>query len=369
VVAFLVARIVYGALGLWQFYLADLYGISGITVHTKRLAPWSTLGRLLTQTPLLVALIIAALTAVLADLRRLGRKALSWDGNLPEALLFLGTAGVLFVNPNPYPYNLLQLVPFAFIFAFRYATRLKEVLVNRPALLPVMCSILLFVHLVPFGIATRRHFDFTNSRQQQLMSLAENLTDARTDPVYDAIGMVPTRQSIGFRWFLHSLNIQNFTKGPGPHVHDMLAEHPAAVLIPSYRTDWLPEEDHDFIQQRYVALADDFYVLGKVLPAGGGTFEIFRPGRYRISTLQGSGLADTSPAGVKGAVYADDTERINGTLDGAPLADRSVELAIGQHRIETSASLQPAVLWIGPRLDRVPRMVAADHSVLFCNWY
>src|SRR5580765_9652 len=43
VVAFLAARLLYGAMGLWQVYLTDLHGISGASVHTKRLLPWTTL--------------------------------------------------------------------------------------------------------------------------------------------------------------------------------------------------------------------------------------------------------------------------------------------------------------------------------------
>ncbi|MEI2722542.1 MAG: hypothetical protein V9H26_03040 [Verrucomicrobiota bacterium] len=37
--------------------------------------------------------------------------------------------------------------------------------------------IFVFTHLVPFGLATRRHLDVPNSRQVGLMNLAEDLTD------------------------------------------------------------------------------------------------------------------------------------------------------------------------------------------------
>jgi len=201
------------------------------------------------------------------------------------------------------------------------------------------------------------------------MRLAEDLTDPTRDRVYDGIGMVPSRRSIHFNWFLHSLNIQSFVNGSGPKVSEMLAARPAAVLIPSYRTDWLPEEDHVFIKSRYVALADDFWVLGEVLPTGGGTFEIFHPGRYRVSTLQGSDLADTYPLGMKGLVAPEDPGTLGGTLDGVPLSNHPVELAAGQHRIECAADCQPTVVWMGPRLDRAHRIGPGDHRALFYNWY
>ena len=49
-------------------------------------------------------------------------------------------------------------------------------------------------------------------------------------------------------------------------MREMLAVRPAAVVIPNYRTDRLPDEDHAFIGERYVSLSDDFWALGKVLP-------------------------------------------------------------------------------------------------------
>src|SRR5262249_28866552 len=140
-------------------------------------------------------------------------------------------------------------------------------------------------------------------------------TDPEKDRVYDAVGMVPTRRSIDFHWFLHSLNIQQFVNGPGPRVREMLAARPAAVFIPNYRTDWLPKEDHDFIAKRYVAISDDFWVLGKVLPAGGGSFEIVHPGRYRVSSLAGSDLAGTYLDGWEATMAPENDGCLTGTLD------------------------------------------------------
>ena len=67
------------------------------------------------------------------------------------------------------------------------------------------------------------------------MALAEDMTDPQSDPVYDGVGMVPTRRSIHYHWFLHSLNIQSFINGQEMPVRDMLAANPAAVVIPNYR--------------------------------------------------------------------------------------------------------------------------------------
>jgi hypothetical protein len=46
-----------------------------------------------------------------------------------------------------------------------------------------------------------------------------------------------------------------------------------------------------------------------------------------------------------------------------------VELTVGEHRIECKPSYQPAVVWVGPKLDRVGRLSESAHRLLFANWY
>lgn len=201
------------------------------------------------------------------------------------------------------------------------------------------------------------------------MSLAEDLTDIRKDPVYDAIGMVPTRPFVDRETFLHGLSVQKFLNDSGPHWRELLAANPPAVLIPSYRTDWLPDADHAFITNNYVPLADDFWVLGKVLPIGGRSFEVIHAGRYRISTLEGSDLDSTYPLGLKGLTTPEDPGTITGTIDGQPITAQPVELTVGTHFVECTGNAQPAVVWMGPRRDRVHRIGPGDHRQLFVNWY
>jgi hypothetical protein len=149
----------------------------------------------------------------------------------------------------------------------------------------------------------------------------------------------------------------------------MLAARPAAVFIQSYRTDWLPKEDHDFIRERYVALADDFWVLGKVLPVGGGTFQIFHPGRYRISSLQDSDAAEGCLGGPGRSPAPSDEASFTATLDGLPVSSRPVVLTVGMHRIECKSDCPLAVVWVGPKRERIGRLSQSDHRLLFANWY
>src|SRR5205085_4591628 len=132
------------------------------------------------------------------------------------------------------------------ILSFRYGSAVWEHFGKYRVLRPALMAVLLFAHFIPFGFETARHLNFSNDRQKSLMHFAENMTDPVKDRVYDGIGLVPSRASIHFLWYLHSLNMQTFLSGSGPRVREMLAAKPPAVLIQSYRTDWLSDEDHDF---------------------------------------------------------------------------------------------------------------------------
>ncbi len=328
------ARGAYGALGLWPVYLAGFRVMSSITASARRFPPVDPLGRLFLETPLLAALLLADLFVVVRDLRRRGKAARTWEGGLPEAALFAGAFAVLLANPTPFGYNILLLIPFAFLAAYRYASRLT----------PGTRAILL-LHAAPFAAATAWAAAWTNARQIELMNAAEALTDPAKDPVYDAVGLVPTRPSAAYDWVLTSFTVGAFLDGSGPRVRDLLERNPAAVFIPNYRTDWLSAEDHAFIARRYVPLSDDFWVLGSALPPGGGDFDVVRAGRYWISTAAGS------------------------TLDGALFPGGAAALTVGRHRLRTKAAGRSAAFWTGPRLERPPRLAWRDHRRLFVDWY
>jgi hypothetical protein len=373
VVAFVALKMVFKFAGLGGNYLSGVQGVAAVPGESLRFWPIPiTLPRLLTQTPLLVAIVIAAVAACVATVLRNGRAALNWGGILPEVLLLGAALTALFANPNPYPYNLLHVVPYAFLLAFRYSVMLWNKVPQRFAFAPIALSLVAFTHLVPFANATQRHWPMTNFRQEQLMSLTEDLTDPQRDTFFDGIGMVPTRNLCDVRTFIHGQNLKSLVAGPGPHVRDMLAANPPSVVILSYRTDWLPKEDHEFINQRYVPLAGDFMVLGTLLPPGGGSFEVYHAGRYHITSAAGSNIVGTypEPKNWKEA-FAQPQEELPlaGTLDGVPLNGRPIELAVGTHRIACAPDQKAAVAWVGPHLEKIARIPEGDHRFLFVNWY
>lgn len=349
------ALLAYWLAGLWDVFVAGLPGGGNPAAVLKiaRFGPGIALARLPAQTPLLLGLAAGALLALGYGLVRERGRALAWDGYAPEAVLALGALGLLWVNPTPFPYNLVNVVPFLFLLAFRFAAPQCAGLRERPRLLALVAGVVLFTHVAPFAMATWRHLDWPNDRQVRLMRAAEALTDAARDPVYDGTGMVPTRDAIGYQWLLHSLGMQAVLDGKTPAVAEMLAHNTAPVLIRNYRSDWLPESDQRFIAEHYIPLADDFSVLGQVLPAGGGTYAVLHAGRYRVYAMGEGGLQELPEA----------------TVDGQPAGGRPQDLAEGLREIGCPKDVRPVVLWVGPNLRGIPDLGDGDHRRLFVNWY
>ena len=113
-------------------------------------------------------------------------------------------------------------------------------------------------------------------------------------------------------------------------------------------------------------------VLGNLLPAGGGTFEVYHAGRYRITSAEGSNIIGTypEPTTIKEAVATPkEVPPLVGTVDGVPLNGQPVELSVGTHRIDCGADHKAAVAWVGPHLKELPRPPGGNRHLLFVNWY
>ncbi len=365
---FIAIRVAYGAMGLWGVYLAGSPWKSGAVTGEGQFEPWKILGRLVNQSPLLSTSLAAASAALALECRRRGRSVFSGVSYLPEALVFFWILVVVLLNSPSRPYSLVILVPFAYLFAYRYVLAEWNQFWELRLLRPLIFTLLIFAHLVPFLAATRRHLASPNHRQDNLMRLAEELTGP-ADAVYDGIGMVPTRSSVHFHWLLRKPSLQGPAETPVPHVRDMLAARPAAVIIRSYRSDWMEEADHQFIRDRYVPLSGDIFVLGKMLPSGGGQFEVVHPGRYHIAPAEESNVEGTYEITLETMRNPPPPVSFTASLDGAPLTNRTMELAVGTHQIKTTLDRRPTVVWAGPRAKQARRVGGADHRRLFVNNY
>lgn len=345
--------LVYSSLGLLDEFLRNTVALGQSRQSSARFLPFDTLSRLLFQTPLLVAIATAGLLLSTLAAARMPKALLDQDSLMPEAVLFSIALGALFINPTPFPYNLITVVPFAFLLAYRFVRQTLPLWAADRSLVVLAVSVFAFSHLTPFFHATLRHLDWNNWRQMKLIAAAEAMTDPASDPVYDAAGLVLTRHSIDRWWYLHSLNMRQLYQSQQSPVAVMLERNPAAVLMPNYRFDWLLETDWQFIRAHYLPLADDFWLLGTQLPPGGGEFRTLRSGRYQILAA-----ADTTQAA-----------RPELTIDDRRVSSDIVTLPAGNHSLKTPGEVPVSIVWVGPKLDGLPAIGAGNHGTLFRNWY
>jgi hypothetical protein len=351
----LVCLLVYFSLGLPVALLGNINiaAATQVTHSNATFYPFDTLSRLLFQTPLLIAVANAALLISAMAAIRKPKAIFEQHSLMPEAVLLTIAIGALFINPTPFPYNLVNVVPFAFLLAYRLVRPILPVVSTNRPLLVLAASVFAFSHVVPFLHATLRHLNWNNWRQMRLIEAAEAMTDPTSDPVYDAAGLVLTRHSIDRAWYLHSLNMKQMFDGKQSSVAAMLAKNPAAVLMPNYRFDWLPESDWQFIRENYLPLADDFWVLGTQSPPGGGDFHTLRSGRYQV--FPANGKWQQSPPDL--------------AVDGEQVHSDILMLPAGTHTIKTAKDVPVTIIWLGPKLNGLPTISAGNHRTFFANWY
>jgi hypothetical protein len=337
--------------GTWPLFLESFkgearYSVSGV----ERFAPWDTLVRLLRETPLLVGGAGAVLAAPF--LRRKGGlrgllTRLRTNPHAPEWALLLVCLGAFLANPTPFPYNLVLLVPAMFIAVFRQRASLVEGIRSFP-MGWLLWPILFAGHLLPWLTSTPRHLDMSNERQMRVASLAEQLTDPAHHRIFDGSGLVPTRDPIGYNWLIHSFTIRPLSDGTWASIRSELASHEVPVILPSYRTGWLSAPDKGFISSNYLALAQDFLVLGSRMEKGEGQWTALATGNYFLRNLG------------EGEAWVD--------VDGRRVQPGSIVLSRGPHRFRFPAQQSLIVIWSGPRGGPPPVLEPARRP-LFVNWY
>ncbi|MFI5181355.1 MAG: hypothetical protein ACHQPI_08205 [Thermoanaerobaculia bacterium] len=340
----------YALSGTWEVFADGFRGSVKTVARVASFSSWPALQRLLFQTPLLLAGIAFFAIVALRELTARRRGFFSWSSLLPEALFVSGAVAIFFINPTPFPYNLIFVVPPAFI---AVAAMLPFVPQSGRTLSPDMkmfvAAGILVGHLGPFVGQTIRHVRMDNARQLLLAKTAETMTDPVRDRVYDAAGLVVTRDSIGYIYYLHSLTIGLFLSGQVESVRSMLDKRPASVILPNYRLTWLKEKDVSFIHDHYLPLSGDFFALGEEL-RGGSVWRCLHPGRYHVSV---------KPADRAGEARLDDEPTVPGPR----------RFEAGPHAIEAPDGVIVRIVWIGPTLDAPPDLGPGRLEQTFVNFY
>ncbi len=351
VLGLLLGWLFYRVAGAWPLFVESFkvgarFSVGGV----ERFAPWGTLHRLLLQVPLLVGGALAVLVVPLLRLRGGPRERLRQlfrDPFTPEWIFLVICLAAFLANPTPFPYNLVLLVPPLFIGVLRHRAPLVKA-IGESAQGWLLWPLLASAHLLPWLTGTPRHFDLTNERQMRVATLAESLTDPSRHRVFDGSGLVPTRDPIGYHWLIHTFTIRPLSDGTWPSVRSQLADREVPVILPNYRTNWLPEPDQQFIADHYLSLAQDFLLVGARLEKGEGRWMALATGNYLLR-LQGAGEAWIE-------------------VDGLRVPPGPFHLERGPHRFRFPASQTLTVIWCGPQGQSLPSL-ENTRQPLFINWY
>lgn len=335
----MVAMAIYVPVGGWESMVQGVGLFSRDVKVSVRFSPFITLKMLFDQAPLLVAAFVAFFWICATRIRNEGTPFFSWDTWAPE--FAFASIGLLayFANPNPYSYNLLLLVPQLVIAVARLSDIFVPLMESHPEVRQVVWILLALGQGIPFASAISKHFEYGNGRQLKLVALAEIMTDPTRDRVYDAVGMVPTRDSIMYHWVFNSMGIHGFSSGEFPEITEALKNNPPAVILPNFRITWLPESGMAFLHAHYLPLALDFMVLGARIQGGTGAFECIHGGRYAL------------------VVPANPGERA--MLDGLAVGPDPIYLAPGIHSVNGGGG-EVFVVWVGPTLTGIPTVGPAD---------
>jgi len=254
------------------------------------------------------------------------------------AAFLLWNLVVLAINPVPFSYNFIHIIPFAFVAALDVLSRIK--LANDEstrlgvAAVLVAC-LLLFAQNWRFHPYSKQ----TNDKQLAYIAAAEALT-SKNDTVLDGVGLVVSRRAPDKHWMLHSLHMPAYKAGKRTSFHQMITTKPSPVAIASYRWGWLSKQDRQTIASRYIQLYPKFFVLGTRLTSSEGELPIFYAGRYLVRTR--------TPV-----------PQLSLLIDGRPLPpSRVVDLSAGRHSFSNAQAGNTIVHWIGPNLDAPPKLDA-----------
>jgi hypothetical protein len=321
----------HGALA-WQTVLDLVAAVAGGTsdLSYDRFGPGPLLAGFVVGEPLLCLGLL--LTVILAFSGRIldSKTALLLLAPVAIAVVFL------VVNPTPYPYSMVATAPFLVLAG---VGSLHTVV--RRAGAPELGVVFVALQLATTARAVSRdpYLNADNQAQAERMAAAEALT-APDDPVLDGVGIVCNRPPATKDWLLHSALMRSYMAGRRASFATVLKTAPP-VVITNYRWSWLPPDVASTLEQAYVKLADDVWVLSPTSDLQSGTIHIPRAGRYLVTAHE----ATAASAQV-------------GKVATAP--GEIVVLPAGTLSVAWPGPQPLRLVWIGPHLTELPEISPTD---------
>ncbi|HKO50987.1 MAG TPA: hypothetical protein VJV79_24935, partial [Polyangiaceae bacterium] len=239
----------------------------------------------------------------------------------------------IFLNPTPFPYNLIWLTPAWLLmatFGLAESWRLFARARRGPTLRVSLAALVAALALLCFWNCQqdpyyRKRWD----AQLRVVASAEALTGPN-DPVLDLCGLVVSRPPVAKDWVVHSLFMPAYHAGQRESVRQIIERVWPPVAITVYRWSFLDRGDWLALRRNYVRFSDDVWTLGQALGPSNTRFQIHRAGRYQVRALGDAG-----------------------TLDGRAIrGGDALWLARGNHALRTSTSF--TIAWNGPGTPGAP---------------
>lgn len=323
--------VVLAATGRLSPYRAGFATFFGSVGDANRFSPTPELLRLAFSSPLVFGFALVDVMLVALAVARRSCSGRSWV----TAIFLCWALVAVYLNPSPYPYNFVHVLPFVFFAALDAVARVE--LAGAKSSIGTTLALGIVTLLIFVRSFTRDPF-LTRSNEGQLsyIQAAEALTSP-DDTVLDAVGLVLTRRPPHADWMLHSQWMAAYRTGRRKQFADIMAERPSPVIIDNYRWTWLSDADLQARNDRYVRVDTRMFVLGRKLSGTSGEFVIHRAGRYRV---------DARPEALRRIL-----------IDGRTVPEGGiVEMGVGPHTYEGVDARGAVIHWIGPNgLDRLPQ--------------
>jgi hypothetical protein len=261
----------------------------------------------------------------LKDIRRTG----CTHTQIVAAFFALGSLAIG-INPLPFPYNDIAVLPVLMMCVLDTLTRIRST--------PIV-ALLIAVQLwsASLRLNTDHYINYDDEVQLNYIDSAEKLL-AQDDPILDGVGMVSTRLPPGPDWLLHSTVYRAYQAGQRRAFKDYIREAWPPVILTNYRWTWLSKEEHRVLDENYSERSDFFFVLGHHFTPETHEFIVRREGRYYLTSAH--------PVELAGVTWE-------------PMTARPLE--VGAHTI--SAIDDGRIEWLGPHLEKPPVLVYAKGAL------
>jgi hypothetical protein len=256
-----------GLLGeyLRSTWLSPFQAIGGAEVWT----PFRPTGFLLREGARNLPFVAAAVLGVLATLMLFRRGDAGDRRLLFPALLAIGAVASLWLQPFPWPYVHVGMLP-AVAVAGAAGTMQALRRATRPVTGREWSAVAAMLLLAGLGAAPRLLEKASadpgpqgRARQVALLDEVQRATGPE-DPVFDMVGLY--FRPDGYPAYALSGDLVGLLRRGGlPPLLDELRARGVVALVVNYRVDWLEGEERDFFAYRFVHRTDNLFVLGAEL--------------------------------------------------------------------------------------------------------